>query len=616
MSIQEKLRALSPRIMLVDDSLAAHDMGLVTGADKAKFAEAIEDKAELQSWLCEKLALQPDTKPLASRIIDSDEQLGSLYKIYRGEQAALGWLDPLFQNVAAIHDERSKEVRELSNYLVKHGIDVVPFDNIESAISAFSDCRITFLDLYMRDESIEDMTALYVKHKEALASKYVAVDPNQHRLVILMSTTLPNVEQLEAFRQATGLKSAFFKGADKKDFTEAWLDKFFLERITEYEKAHKVMDYLGSHIESIEKSASEVIDQIHKIEAHDLETLNKLRLTLEGESLTAYLAWLFSESLAAKVRSKESKVTVLDEKDHLPFDGQVQPNDVLFELFSNVVFQYFNGEAPGRAHFGDVFIKKTDADQKELCLVVSPACDLIRCEHSFNVLCVRGEQGATSPSWWDLTSGKKLFGDNRHVMRSSKDQSKYACVTWYPKDARTLPVSELLDATKYVRYGRLGEMFCQEIKESALREFGRVGVQVDPARPEGRSAIVSFNLNGGVETFSADEKLFVSAIVSQGRSADVSGTNGFAIFSTQFRDWMLYTVKPELTRKVTTIPPKIETILRFFEDPKNLTFNLTAKGTSNAVNGTLRVLLLNEAEESTCKGDCCEIQLLTQPASD
>lgn len=137
-----------------------------------------------------------------------------------------------------------------------------------------------------------------------------------------------------------------------------------------------------------------------------------------------------------------------------------------------------------------------DQANEDLILVVAPACDLQRSDCSFEVLCVRGQVVKKTPRLVDLMEQPTALGrDNtsgkyKHLLRRSENgEVVFLMVEWYPNRITTVVASEL---QVHLRLARLNEIFCQEIKEDALRQVGRVGTPVDPAFSIGLGATIVY----------------------------------------------------------------------------------------------------------------------------
>lgn len=127
-----------------------------------------------------------------------------------------------------------------------------------------------------------------------------------------------------------------------------------------------------------------------------------------------------------------------------------------------------------------------DQSCRNLILVIAPACDLQRADCNYEVICVRGEVVEQTPSLVDLIEQRTILGKDKsglykHLLQlTENEETKYLLVKWYPDKITTIMASNL-QGSRYSHLSRLNELFCQEIKEEALRQVGRVGVPVDPA---------------------------------------------------------------------------------------------------------------------------------------
>jgi hypothetical protein len=140
---------------------------------------------------------------------------------------------------------------------------------------------------------------------------------------------------------------------------------------------------------------------------------------------------------------------------------------------------------------------RNDQANDDLILVVAPACDLQRADCSYEVLCVRGHVVRKTPRLVDLMEQPTALGrDNtsgkyKHLLkRSENGEVAFLMVEWHPNRIATIAASDL---KVHLRLARMNEIFCQEIKEDALRQVGRVGVPVDPAFNIGLGATIVYS---------------------------------------------------------------------------------------------------------------------------
>ena len=246
-----------------------------------------------------------------------------------------------------------------------------------------------------------------------------------------------------------------------------------------------------------------------------------MRLEKDSESLGVYLSWLLSESLAAKIRESAALATAAESVNkiqRLPFQGKLTPNQVLFDLYSEIAFSALAmTHLPIKVQFGDVFSPRAngkgavgrDAERgvvqvdsaDDLLLVIAPGCDLQRCSGDYEVMCVRGRIVKRAPDLADLLSPQSFFGkveeNFKHLFRRRSGQHvEYSLVEWTPKLLTTVKQQKLCDSAKFVRRARLNELFGQKVKEEALRQVGRIGVPVDPSFSSALAATIRLKKAG------------------------------------------------------------------------------------------------------------------------
>lgn len=135
-----------------------------------------------------------------------------------------------------------------------------------------------------------------------------------------------------------------------------------------------------------------------------------------------------------------------------------------------------------------------------LILIIAPACDLQRMKCNYEVLCVRGAITKQTPKLVDLIGQRAFLGKDtasgvhKHLLKCMDGgEETYFLVEWFPNKITTIPASYFGNGS-YSRLASLNELFCQEIKEEALRQVGRVGVPVDPAFRVGLGATIVYRL--------------------------------------------------------------------------------------------------------------------------
>ncbi|WP_032114247.1 hypothetical protein, partial [Candidatus Paracaedibacter symbiosus] len=261
-----------------------------------------------------------------------------------------------------------------------------------------------------------------------------------------------------------------------------------------------------------------------------------------------------AESLASRLRRQVAlQAPLLTERiSNAPLDGKMMPNSVLFEMFADVATSPAATEST--ISFGDVFSVTgagSEGDTDHWVVAISPACDLVRCEASYDVLCIRGQASKAASNLKSMMGFKNaLFGKGSHVMRyqGKRGALKYAHVHWdHTQGLHSIKASELTAGKTYQRIARLSDAFAQEIKELALSHASRVGIPVDPAFAIAATANVRMRLKRPVrdgEIIEHEQGLagedFTCAVASRAKVIDGVRTKleTMLVLTPQFVSWL------------------------------------------------------------------------------
>lgn len=448
-------------------------------------------------------------------------------------------LDALFATEALSRQAVSEKAALVRDFLVKElGVEnVQTFSDLQSAEQALTQVDVAFVDFFLsNDENTEEALARIREHRKSLCCP---------SLLFFMSSRA-NIDTQQRVREEIHMRSAFFEVMEKGSITEEFVREKLLRKSTDFEANKALEKIVLTLAESINDAARNLVEATETLETHDLTLLNLSRLEAEGETISEYLTWLFSEFVAARARrnSQQCQPTSLT-PGQVGFTGQIRQSRILFELFSEIVF------APGRAskdrlRFGEVL--QSRKDRREYLLLLTPACDLARREDNLEVLCVRGE-GVPFDSQ-KAHASRRLYGKAgtelchlRVHQESETDGLEHSLITWDIKSAFTKPLTEL-KGEKYARVQVMNELFAQEVKEEALRSLGRVGTQISPppAAPLKATARWIVGEENEPREVSTPEDGFLAALVTYserpvpGKKSPVEGP--LIVLSDAFRAWL------------------------------------------------------------------------------
>lgn len=639
MNVMEMLRGFTTKAVIVDDGYKDIDLSMIDGEDFQEFYEyvLIDDRwGQLKS---DAFSEFPDLEP--EELIGHEEAIRVAWGFYHGSSNTKHpCLEIVFRQLLATVGVKIAPLRPLVRFLETDlGLQVRRFSSVEAAAEEIKSCRLVFLDFYLSSGSAEDMLQNIEKHKELLSSR---VDGDGSlRFVYLMSTQLPHNSILERFRRITNLRAALFSPVEKDLLKPEWIQAELVSRVDRYKDVVKVEAFLEAFSQAITSSAESLRSDISALELHDLSILNSMRLYKEQESYAEYLGWLFSEALSAKIRNSNALIGAARDINDIkltPFSGMLEPRSLLFNLYSEIAFTYLDeGVGERQVHFGDVYYpkklirnlkksdminriktKKIDArswsdirrreekvelvtartqpDTDQVLLVISPACDLIRCpSDNYQVTCVRGFIEHSTPRLADLFDQGYVFGENKHLMRvQSEGHVGYALINWTPKDIVTVPIANIRSKGLFGKRARMNELFCHELKEEALRILGRVGVPVDPSFSIPLSAVFRFKLGKNFKMLTAPSDAFVSAVRVAGNKLN----DRKIVFTAEFKQWFCRELRAACDGQ--DIPKNAASVLAFFEQASSVEYSVK-KQEPALVNGLGKLVYLDAYVDEHCK---------------
>lgn len=464
MTTIKSIKNFSETAVIIDDGFLPPKLEMITDEDWARLRQSHDAEA----WA--KISSDFGNLKTPSELKRDSTALAAAWDVYQGDIAAYSLLDPIFSSVFSSQKTNILPLIPVIDFLENEmNMTVLRHPDIVSAKDDISKCKLIFLDFYLYQAAPEKIVE-GIKEFGALFSDPVVHDDREHgRFVFLISTALPDKSILEKFRTITRLKTAFFKPVDKKLLNKEWLLKELGDRVARYEDMLKLTKYLDVFSNQIDSVSTSLIGEIESLELFDLAVVDSMRLQKETEHLGEYLTWLFSESLAAKIRSSlplKSAAESVSKIPVSPFHGALAPKPVLFDLYSDIAFSRSEPiQKNNKTQFGDVYSLVSDdaglysfgrvaqpssnfisneitkpqylveSDGKkfgkvnfnlakdakpqtlassqlhaQLLLVISPACDLQRCPLDYEVTCVKGNIVKRAPTLADLFGQKSVFG--------------------------------------------------------------------------------------------------------------------------------------------------------------------------------------------------------------
>ncbi|MFM0132773.1 hypothetical protein [Paraburkholderia sediminicola] len=359
MNVATRLKKFTATAVIVDDNYKDPNLDSIDDTEWAELrAVSPEDWASVAQLQFPGLKSPRDLRK-------RKDDLARAWKLYKENAQDFSILDPIFRPVFDKYQAELKQLAPLTNFLRNDAkLELRCHPSLQAAAQDIQHCKLVFLDFYIDQTSADKVIADFKNFGDLLVEDVLESGQKEGRFVYLMSSNLP-LDKMEKFRRTTKLKSAFFRFVQKHDLSADWLERDLGVKLELYKDMRGLSKYLDTFGNQIRKASDSIRDEISSLELHDLTLLHSLRLEKESEGLGEYLSWLFSEALAAKIRNEQPLHTAaraVSTIEVLPFNGDIQPNSGLLDLYADVTFA--TREQVGKSselRFGDVLGGRTVA---------------------------------------------------------------------------------------------------------------------------------------------------------------------------------------------------------------------------------------------------------------
>ncbi len=343
------------------------------------------------------------------------------------------------------------------------------------------------VDLFLGYQQSEDDMDRAVCRVKELVEDRVQTPP----LVILMSRSSQLLAKRNDFRDNAGLLGSTFRVISKADLAKDGTLETMLTRLAKhYEDAKRVAGFVNAWDAGLDQARKSFIRILRRLDLPDLAQIRALLLDFEGQMLGEYLLDVADRVLQHEIESQFSTILASQELNKIDLRKYPAPHLTgspdLQELVHKMIFQHverqklsYSGDAP-QIQFGDVLRckdEKTGAAAKEVLLVVTPACDLVR-SGTKHVLVLPGALIALAARDWSYgTTMTKI-----PILMSSDGSRNW--IKWNLKGRQTIPLETLYERLReekgYEWLGRLREIYAIEIQQKMLADMGRIGQPANP----------------------------------------------------------------------------------------------------------------------------------------
>ena len=353
------------------------------------------------------------------------------------------------------------------------------------------ECSIIFADLFLGaaqqdfdvDKSIRRLGELMAGRESAPPA------------VVLMSRSPRMEDKKERFRDDAKMVGALFRVYRKQDLLEGSTVETVLERLaTHHADAVRVAAFLAAWEAGLGGAASEFMKLMRRLDLSDYSKIREVLLDVEGQPLGSYMLDVFDRVLQHEIEGHAATISAAQELNAIdptkypaPYiAGSSDLQDLVARsLWQNAKRLKVTGNTAGMpVSFGDVLVRRSrldpaalaavPADQPDVLVVLTPACDLVRNPDKRRVLLVAGTLKALDTKTWRY----KTKGVTTPIVQFP-DQPRMS-IEWDLDDQRMLKRDELGDLIgeegPYSVGLRLRESNALELQQRMLSDMGRVGL--------------------------------------------------------------------------------------------------------------------------------------------
>ena len=395
--------------------------------------------------------------------------------------------DPLFSEYETTNATERTRLDALVTALKNLGLTCATIGRDPN--DAAKEADLLIVDLFLGyQQSGNDMDRAVRRVKELVEGRI-----QNPPLVVLMSRSTRLQDKRNDFRDNAGLLGSTFRVISKENLTIPGKLETLLRRLaTHYEDAKRVASFVNAWEMGLDQARKNFIKILRRLDLPDLAQIRALLLDFEGQMLGEYLLDVADRVLQHEIEAQSSTILAAQELNKIDLKKYPAPHLVgspdLQELVHKMTLQHVERQKLSfsddtlQIQFGDVLRckdKETSDATKEVLLVVTPACDLVRSKTKPKHVLVL--PGTLIP----LATGDWSYGTTttKTPILMLADGSRN-WIKWDLKGRQTIPLdilSEQLHEEKgYERIGRLREIYAVEIQQKMLTDMGRIGQPANP----------------------------------------------------------------------------------------------------------------------------------------
>lgn len=385
----------------------------------------------------------------------------------------------LFQRYEDSNKIEKDRAREIVQALEKAGLTCTEagrdFD------SKASEADLIVIDLFLGPQESHDIDPDIER-----VHKLVAHRADNPPIIILTSSNRRLGGKRNDFRDKAGLLASTFRAASKSELIEEGRLELILSRLAApYKDAKKVAAFLDALDKGLKRTQENFLVHLRRLDLPDLAQIKTLLLNFEGEPLGSYLLDVADRVLQHEIECDCKTIDAVLSLNQIDLSKYPAPHLVgtsdLQDLVHRMIFMnkarldLFANDGMPRLQFGDVLRRKQKCEEDygdEVCLVVTPACDLVRNEAK-HIMLLPGKLQELEPKNWSYKDSPV----RTPILILPDGQRK--SIKWTLDAAEMQPLddlNELLGQGKnLVRIARLRELHALALQQKLLARMGRIG---------------------------------------------------------------------------------------------------------------------------------------------
>lgn len=430
---------------------------------------------------------------------EDDKQLSDLYPKYEStnvsalrrsqefinvlwenrKELSIEAITTFFQDYESLNADDKRQPERLAQILKKAGLTCTTLGR--NFNDEADDADLIIIDLFLGPQPSEDAVRCAVERVHKLVRKRAQAPP----LVILTSSSGRLGEKRNYFRDRAGLLSSTFRVESKRALIEEDRLELILFRLANhYEDAKRVAGFLDAWDKGLEYTRKVFLERLRRLDLPDLAQIGTLLLDSEGERLGDYLLDVADRVLQHEIESDSGTIKAALELNEIDLSKHPAPHLIgtpdLQDLVYRMAFMHegrlelsYKKDRP-ILRFGDVLWKRRidkETFESEVCLVMTPACDLVRIDTE-PIMLLYGQLKDLEPGGWSYEENPVRTS----IIILPDGERKW--IEWNLRDVHTLPQDQLVKCIQeesLTRIARLREVYSLAIQQRLLARMSRIG---------------------------------------------------------------------------------------------------------------------------------------------